>query len=658
MKRLRPSEPDDKGDSFVGAVLAPGRRITGRLGGVAQLGLLNRLDVRITFYVVGALLIILALTTIFTTKTQEKVVNDLSESKREAVEDSLKSKGRILAIIGAQAVGDMFDRAVANNEINEYKLFDRDLNNYEKIPNTNPQKYNAPYDSIFSDTLTGGYLPIIQEEFLKDKDVLYAAAMDSNGYVPVHNKKYSQELTGNPEVDLVNSRHKRIFDDEIGVKAAKNEEPFLIQAYKRDTGEEAWDISAPIYVGGEHWGAFRVGLSKERIESKVVDLQSEAATTEEEAADQPRRRTIAGVAESLLGKTVGAMLFSLLAMAVVSVLIARTISRPIRSMAEMTEKIAAGDLSRTLDVKWGAEPGELGKALNIMARNLRLSVENIRAASLQVSSAAEEMAATVQQQASAATQQSAAVSQTTAAMEELAATAQQMSESAEQVVEATAETQEDTQQGEAAVTDAAGVMEEIKESNEKMVQEILLLGQRSQEINEVMNLINVIADQTRLIAFNAAIEAAAAGEAGRRFSVVASEVRRLADNVTDATQEINDKVKEIQAASNGLVISAEQGAKKINEGVSRGQVTSAALGTIVEKTQTVTSLAHQISLGTQQQRSATEQVVEALREVSTGAQQVAKGSQETNQVITDLLRLSEELRGAVSHFVTKVEEED
>jgi methyl-accepting chemotaxis protein len=633
MKRLHSSsEPGDdrEENTLVGAVLDSGKKLgsiaqLGRLGGVAQLGLLNRLDVRITFYVVGALLIIMTLSTYYTTTTQANVVEDL-----------LKSKGRVLAAIGAQTVGDMFEQTIANGEISEDKLFDRD---YVKIPNTNPQKYHSAFDS-----LTDKYLPAIQERFLeaKDQDIIYAVATDDNGYVPTHNKKYSQPLTGNYEADLANSREKRIFNDEIGLKAAHNEEPVLVQDYVRDTGEMTWDISAPIYVKGRHWGAFRVGLSRGRIGNEAVSSQG--------------KTTVATVTDLLIN-TIRTMAFALLAMAVVSVLIARTISRPIRSMAEMAERIAAGDLSQTLDVRWGAEPGELGKALNVMVHNLRLSVENIRQASLQVSSAAEEMAATVQQQASAATQQSAAVAQTTAAMEELAATAQQMSENSGQVAEASAQTQESTQQGEEAVTNAAWVMEEINLSNEKMVQEILLLSQRSQEIGEVVNLINVIADQTRLIAFNAAIEAAAAGEAGRRFSVVASEVRRLADNVTNTTQEIHNKVKEIQSASNGLVISAEQGAKKIDEGVASSRLTSEVLTTIVGHTQTVKSLAQQISLGTQQQRTATEQVVEALREVSAGAQQVAQGSQETNQVITDLLKLSEELKEAVARFVTEAKEE-
>lgn len=616
MTRRHLSEPGDKGDTIVGAVLDSGKRLgrvvqLGKLGGVANLSLFNRLDTRIVFAVVGALLIILALSTAVTIWVQGIIVQDL-----------LVSKGRVLAIVGAKTVGNLFEGAVANNEIREEQLFSRE---YTEIADTNPKKYHSPFE-YFTDKA----LPPIQEGFLQDVDVAYAVTVDDNGYVPTHNEKYSQPLTGDYETDLANSRDGRKYDDEVSRVISHSESPYLVQNYKRDTGAESWDVSAPIYVNGKHWGAFRVGISKETVMSKAIE--------------QGRY-------------TVWTMLGSLLLMALVSFVIARSISRPIRSMAELAESVAAGDLSRTLEVRWGAEPGELGKALNIMVRNLRVNVEDICEASLRVGSAAEEMAATVQQQASAATQQSAAVAETTAAMEELAATAQQMSENARRVAEASNETQESTQQGEEAVTGAAWVMEQIKLSNEKMVQEIILLSQRSQEITEVMNLINLIADQTRLIAFNAAIEAAAAGETGRRFGVVASEVRRLADNVTEATKEIHGRLKEMQSASNNLVVSAEQAARKIDEGVESSRMTSEALANIVERTQSVTSLAKQISLGTQQQRTATEQVVEALREISAGAQQVAHGSKETGQVIGDLLKLSEDLKGAESHFIVKAGEE-
>jgi len=109
-------------------------------------------------------------------------------------------------------------------------------------------------------TFTDRALPDLQEGLLsKMPQLAYAGAVDNNGYFPTHNKKFSQPLTGNYDVDIVNNRTKRIFNDRTGTRCGSNTKPFLLQTYKRDTGEVMHDLSAPIYVDGQHWGGFRVG---------------------------------------------------------------------------------------------------------------------------------------------------------------------------------------------------------------------------------------------------------------------------------------------------------------------------------------------------------------------------------------------------------------
>ena len=193
-------------------------------------------------------------------------------------------------------------------------------------------------------------------------------------------------------------------------------------------------------------------------------------------------------------------------------------------------------------------------------------------------------------------------------------------------------------------------LDEIRAANESNVTEIISLGRRTRRISEVMELIDNIAARTKLIAFNASLEAAAAGESGRRFGVVALEVRRLADNVVESTEEIRERVEEIQAATNALVLASEQEAKRIAEGVDHGKEASQALTQILESSESTTIAAEQISLSTQQQRTAAEQVVDAVRSIQTGSQAVAAGSQEANRVIADLVHLAEELQRAVEQF--------
>ena len=152
----------------------------------------------------------------------------------------------------ARDVGRMFDAAIAAGKISREDLFDR---RYQPIPNTDPPKHTTRFDAF-----TDRVLPNLQESLLLALPQLaYAGAVDNNGYFPTHNKKFSQPLTGDYAVDIVNNRTKRIFSDRTGSRCGSNTRPFLLQTYKRDTGEVMHDLSAPIYVGGKHWGGFRIG---------------------------------------------------------------------------------------------------------------------------------------------------------------------------------------------------------------------------------------------------------------------------------------------------------------------------------------------------------------------------------------------------------------
>ncbi|SHM89665.1 methyl-accepting chemotaxis protein [Duganella sacchari] len=152
----------------------------------------------------------------------------------------------------AAEVGRIFEQAIASGKISGEALWDR---TYTPIPNTDPPKHKTRFDDF-----TDRVLPPLQEGLLATMPQLaYAGAVDNNGYFPTHNKKFSQPLTGNYDIDIVNNRTKRIFSDRTGKRCGANTKPFLLQTYKRDTGEVMHDLSAPIYVHGKHWGGFRIG---------------------------------------------------------------------------------------------------------------------------------------------------------------------------------------------------------------------------------------------------------------------------------------------------------------------------------------------------------------------------------------------------------------
>jgi methyl-accepting chemotaxis protein len=178
----------------------------------------------------------------------EAIAGALGASSVQTPHDAI----RIAAQAAADQVGRLFSAAIRSGAISSEALFDR---RYKPIPNTNPQKHSSRFDAF-----TDRALPELQERLLESMPQLaYAGAVDHNGYFPTHNKKFSQPLTGDYDIDIVNNRTKRIFNDRTGSRCGANTKPFLLQTYKRDTGEVMHDLSAPIYVDGKHWGGFRVG---------------------------------------------------------------------------------------------------------------------------------------------------------------------------------------------------------------------------------------------------------------------------------------------------------------------------------------------------------------------------------------------------------------
>eukprot|EP00163_Fabomonas_tropica_P017878 TRINITY_DN3170_c0_g2_i1.p1 TRINITY_DN3170_c0_g2~~TRINITY_DN3170_c0_g2_i1.p1 ORF type:complete len:547 (-),score=75.83 TRINITY_DN3170_c0_g2_i1:1203-2843(-) len=160
------------------------------------------------------------------------------------------------AKVGAEQIGKLFEQAIKSGQLSESALFDRSR---DAIPNTVPPKYQSRFDNF-----TDQNLPAVQEQ-VKDSNpaVVFAISCAPDGYVPTHNREFAHEPTGKPEVDLVKSRSKRLFNDRTGIRCGTHTEDMLLQTYRRDTGEIMHDLSVPIFVNGKHWGGFRLGYRPE-----------------------------------------------------------------------------------------------------------------------------------------------------------------------------------------------------------------------------------------------------------------------------------------------------------------------------------------------------------------------------------------------------------
>lgn len=329
---------------------------------------------------------------------------------------------------------------------------------------------------------------------------------------------------------------------------------------------------------------------------------------------------------------------------------ARHLTGRIARLSESVGRVAGGDLGRPISGGGGDEIGSLTQSVETMRLRLHALVAEVRSHALAAIESIRQIDGAVEGQAATSSQMSASVAEITSTMEELSASSTQISEHSKSVVDIANQSWEQSKRGAEAMDLVMSKMADIQRDNEISLREILDLGSRSKEISKVMSIINAIADQTKLIAFNAALEAASAGEAGRRFGVVAAEIRRLADSVTESTGEIENKVGQIQDSINRLVITSEKGGAGICDGMAATANTAALLGDMVDAARQTTSAAQQISLSTQQQKTASNQVVVALREIVTASSHTAQSLARIREISLDMTKLSGELGDKVDSF--------
>lgn len=273
----------------------------------------------------------------------------------------------------------------------------------------------------------------------------------------------------------------------------------------------------------------------------------------------------------------------------------------------------------------------------------RLLGRQIGSAVQHIQSSSTELQAAANQQTTGSQEQVASMSEISTTIRELVATARQIAESAQRVAHIAEDTASAARAGDITVQTAQEVIAGIKRQVDLIVTHMLDLGQKSQQIGGILEIINELAEQTNILAINATIEAAGAGEVGKRFGVVADEVRKLADRVGGSTKETRTLIEEIRAAVNTTVMATESGAKAVDAGARQfGEVTAAfqQIGSLVG---TTTEAAREIELSTKQQTTAVEQVNIAIANIAQAARESEASSTQTLQTASELTALSREL---------------
>lgn len=338
-----------------------------------------------------------------------------------------------------------------------------------------------------------------------------------------------------------------------------------------------------------------------------------------------------------------------------------SLTRPLRRVQEALGTISRSlDLNQQLLVPDRAEIGQLATEINQLLKRLLVVIRAIQDSSGQLNGSAILLAQTAglrrgldseeQSMASAIEQMSASVAEITSTMEEFSASSTQIAERSESVADMAKGALEASQRGTHSMAELAQQMATIQADHGQSLIDILALGEQSQGVGKVMELINGLADQTRLIAFNAALEASSSGESGRRFSVVASEIRRLADSVSSSINGIEQHIQSIQAAINRLVVTSEKSAKSVQSGLEISASTAAALDRLVDVASHTSDAALQISLSTKQQKTASSQVTIALRTIASASASNAKSMRNVSTISEELLGLASRLEGLVREF--------
>ncbi len=261
-----------------------------------------------------------------------------------------------------------------------------------------------------------------------------------------------------------------------------------------------------------------------------------------------------------------------------------------------------------------------------------------------VQSSSAELQAAASQQASGAKEQAGAMTEISTTISELVATSRQIAESAQRVAQIAEQTANSARSGEGTVDKGQEAIAGIRRQIDLVVNHMLDLGRKSQEIGAVLDVVSELAEQTNILAINATIEASGAGEAGKRFSVVAEEIRKLADRVANSTKGIRSQIEDVRGAVNPTVMATESGAKAVDAGARQFTDIAAAFKQIAGLVGTTTDAAREIELSTKQQATAAEQVRLAVTDVAQATQESETSSTQTLQTASQLAGLSMDLR--------------
>ena len=264
----------------------------------------------------------------------------------DALVELTVSKAQLASKLGAQMYGATLEQAIDSQVVTVNDVFDKSYQEIKGYDWAGKPKYHTKYDFFTDQSMV-----VFQDKFLDSEDFVFAVGVDANGYLPTHNTKFQQPMTGDPAKDAAGNRTKRIFNDKVGLAAATNLEPGHREVYVRDTGETMWDVSSPIFVKGKHWGGFRLAVSLEQIEKRKAALLT----------------TLVGLFA----------VFAVIAIGLIFVMIKRSMV-PVEKLTAAADKISMGEgLDEAIKPVTIDEIGRLTKSLDRLRASMKAAMSRL-----------------------------------------------------------------------------------------------------------------------------------------------------------------------------------------------------------------------------------------------------------------------------------------
>jgi methyl-accepting chemotaxis protein len=408
----------------------------------------------------------------------------------------------------------------------------------------------------------------------------------------------------------------------------------IIDLLQAEKFEQANKLSKDVMVPG-------FTKASEGIDA-LIQLQVDAAKNEYERVEKLTRIIrISAIASILVGLVLSVIL---------GLIITRSVNCGVRELAKTAAKLAEGDL--TARVNWDStdELGDVGRAFNQMASEFSSLISQVRQSADQVASAAAMQASTAEKVSAISGNQTRQAEVAASSLDSLNLAVKEIAQKTVEVVSSANDASNMADEGQQVVNKAVLGIQLVAVTVKESAQLMASLGQRSDQIGQIINVIKDIAEQTNLLALNAAIEAARAGEQGRGFAVVADEVRKLAERTATATSEISEMISAIQSETGDAVATMEKGSSEVNDGVALANQAGKSLQNINNSVKRVVDMIEQISASTRTQSETTNEVTKRVEQIAEMAKDNTSSVDETTNASRDLQKLSGHLQQVVSRF--------